>query len=241
MAMLQFSVRKLSFGVSILMIAGLASRTNAAIPPGPFGEKSTLLAPVAPKTPSKSSTAAAPTSAPNPAASTESTATAKLTCSDLRRAALNMSVHASNLANRSTTRTPEGGPYQRQEVVCKVGGAFCNIEKVAGEERLELQPGHPDANSQGYVRYPAINVESETAGLNNAAAEVKLLASRGVCGATILEQGTMSIVKYNPDFDVMMDTMTFGFNGNLSRWSRTTRDGKTQNLAFKADGSASSL
>lgn len=201
----------------------------AAIAPGPFGNKSTLLS-----TPPVSKAAIATS------ASTASTAPA-FGCGDLRRAALNMSAHASNLANRQTTRTTEGGAYKRLEVVCKsAGGAFCNVEKVE-EDRLEYQPGHPDANPQGYVKYPVINTNSESAGLNIAASELKLLASREVCGAKIIEQGSLAVVKYHPDFDVMMDTITFTADGSVSRWSRTTRDGKTQSLSFKSDGTTTGL
>lgn len=217
------------------------SDAGAAIPTGPFGQ-SKLLAPASPAPAPIAPAAGAPTAGASSAVATaKGDTTLSLTCADLRRAALRMSVHASNIANRSTTRTPEGGPYVRQEVICKVAGAFCNIEKATDEPRLEYQPGHPDANPQGYVKYPSINVDSEMAGLNNAVAEIKLLASREICGAKIIEQGSISIVKYNPDFDVMMDTLSFNSSGSLARWSRTTRDGKTQNLAFKADGLPTSL
>ncbi len=195
--------------------------------PGPFGRSGTLLSP-------------ASSAAPPKAVATKSSPVV-FTCADLRRAALNMSAHTSNLLNRTTSRTPEGGPYKRLEVVCKAaGGSFCDLEKVE-DVRTELNPKHPDADSNGYVKLPVINIGNESAGLNAAASEIKAIASQGVCGTKALEQGLLTIVKYDSGFEVMMDTMTFGQDGRISRWSRTTREGKTQNLSFKEDGTPVTL
>ena len=222
---------------SVAVVVSQTSVSNAAIAPGPFGNKSNLL--TTPASP-LASPAAAPATA-NPAASAASLPTAKtnslaFTCADLRRTALKMSAHASNLANRMTSRTAEGGPYKRMEVVCRAaGGAFCDIEKTEGE-RVQYQPGHPDADINGNVKFPDINLGSESAGLNSAASELKVMASQGACGTKAIEQGLLTVVKYQPDFEVMMDTMTFGTDGRIARWSRTTREGKTQNFSFKEDG-----
>lgn len=74
-----------------------------------------------------------------------------------------LEIVAANLANAETTRTPEGGPYRRQVAVA--GGA---TEGAAGEivsdprpGRLVYDPGHPDANADGYVQMPNVNVETE--------------------------------------------------------------------------------
>lgn len=98
---------------------------------------------------------------------------------------LRMDVTAENLANAQTTRAADGGPYQRKEVVLQqVGGpSFSNVltgaiggvrateaargVEVAGivedqaAERLVYDPGHPDANAQGYVAMPNVNPVSE--------------------------------------------------------------------------------
>lgn len=82
-----------------------------------------------------------------------------------------------NLANSETTRTPEGGPYRRKDVVFTEDnslGSFSsqldqalgsNVAGVAVSEvsiddsapEMRYQPGHPDANKDGYVAYPKIN------------------------------------------------------------------------------------
>lgn len=86
-----------------------------------------------------------------------------------------MNVIASNVANAETTRTPEGGPYKRRDIVQvakSMRGSFSNaldrmsLHKPAvqavvadqAEPKMVHQPGHPDANEDGYVAYPNINV-----------------------------------------------------------------------------------
>ncbi len=83
-----------------------------------------------------------------------------------------MNVAASNLANASTTRAAGGGPYQRRDVVVQsapVGGAapgvsgavVSQVRPDASPPRLEYDPGHPDADADGYVAYPNINPVEE--------------------------------------------------------------------------------
>lgn len=88
-----------------------------------------------------------------------------------------MNVAASNLANAQTTRGADGGPYKRRDVVLSAANApsaqntpFANTVKTvevqqitqdSAPPRLEYDPGHPDANAQGYVAYPNINPVEE--------------------------------------------------------------------------------
>ena len=81
-----------------------------------------------------------------------------------------------NLANAETTRTPEGGPYRRKDVVLEsttVGEPFSSVFRselgspggVAVSEIItdtrdperRYLPGHPDADSDGYVAFPRTN------------------------------------------------------------------------------------
>jgi len=84
-----------------------------------------------------------------------------------------MEIVASNLANARTTRSPEGGPYRRKEplfVAEPVGAPF--EEALAGALRsvrvqgivedptpgvVRYEPGHPDADADGFVRYPNVD------------------------------------------------------------------------------------
>jgi len=93
-----------------------------------------------------------------------------------------------NLANAKTTRTPQGGPYRRRTVVqqtADVDDPFSihmrsaldravqgvRVSSVAVDTRpfkRVYEPGNPDANAEGYVMYPDINVVEEMANLMTA-------------------------------------------------------------------------
>ena len=105
--------------------------------------------------------------------------------SGLSTARMRVNVLASNIANAETTRTPEGGPYKRKDVVQTakdIPGTFSNaLDRMAlkkpmvaavmedqSDPKLVYQPGHPDANQQGYVAYPNINVVSTMTDLMSA-------------------------------------------------------------------------
>ena len=81
-----------------------------------------------------------------------------------------------NLANAETTRTPEGGPYRRKDVVFESSAVSSPFSSVFGAElesaggvrvsdvitdtrdpELRYLPGHPDADAQGYVAFPRVN------------------------------------------------------------------------------------
>ena len=81
---------------------------------------------------------------------------------------------SSNLANVNTTRTADGGPYQRKVPVFAemydeaIGGykdiGGVRVVEIATDEtapRLVYQPDHPDANNAGYVAFPNVNVVRE--------------------------------------------------------------------------------
>ncbi|MCL2102992.1 MAG: flagellar basal body rod protein FlgC [Syntrophorhabdaceae bacterium] len=80
-----------------------------------------------------------------------------------------MNVIASNLANAQSTRTDEGGPYKRQEVVFATTSISCGMKGVKVDDvvtdgkppRPVYDPGHPDANEEGIVMMPNINPMEE--------------------------------------------------------------------------------
>lgn len=86
-----------------------------------------------------------------------------------------MSTIASNLANARTTRTEGGGPYTRIDPIFRAVpvenegavGRSASIVQVDGIQsdtrppQRVYEPGHPDANEQGYVEYPNVNVVEE--------------------------------------------------------------------------------
>src|SRR5690349_11543517 len=94
-----------------------------------------------------------------------------------------MNLISSNLANANTTRTPEGGPYKRKDAVFSASPVQTRfnraLDSASGREvrqvevmqvvedqnppRMQYDPSHPDANSQGYVALPNVNVVEEMA------------------------------------------------------------------------------
>src|SRR4051794_29204438 len=91
-----------------------------------------------------------------------------------------MNLISSNLANVNSTKSPEGGPYRRKDAVftaTPAPGSFGNalgkaaanrvevtrIQEDQNPPRLQYEPAHPDANAQGYVAYPNVNVVEEMA------------------------------------------------------------------------------
>ena len=82
-----------------------------------------------------------------------------------------MDVIANNLANANSTRTPEGGPFRRQLVILKgtgadsfSGGPGVRVAGVVDDPSpfpLVYNPGHPDADAEGYVQMPNVNVVEE--------------------------------------------------------------------------------
>ena len=111
-----------------------------------------------------------------------------ISASGLNAERAHMNVISMNLANAKTTRTVEGGPYRRRSVAlasAEIDGPFSKtMESALGRElkgvqvqhiaidkrpfKMVFEPGHPDANEEGYVAYPDINVVEEMASLMTA-------------------------------------------------------------------------
>ena len=98
-------------------------------------------------------------------------------------------ISASNLANADTTRTIEGGPYKRQNVIFAANhplssGFFATLASftdihtetvrvaaVMQDESAPMHrydPGHPDADAAGYVNFPNVNPVEESVNLMEA-------------------------------------------------------------------------
>ncbi len=83
-----------------------------------------------------------------------------------------MNIIVSNMVNVHTTRTEEGGPYRRRDVVfmpVEIEGVSEYMKGVRVEEIIEdptpfkvvYNPGHPDADEKGYVRLPNVDILEE--------------------------------------------------------------------------------
>jgi len=135
----------------------------------------------------------------------------EISASGLSAQRLKMNVVSENIANAQTTRTPQGGPYQRQRVQFKEKADWApfgnelrraslnlrrtkpghlanparpslrkdNVSLVSAGRYTDLNqvprrvydPGHPDADDQGYVSMPEVNIVTEMVDM--------MVASRG--------------------------------------------------------------
>jgi flagellar basal-body rod protein FlgC len=110
----------------------------------------------------------------------------EISASALTAERLRMNVTAENLANAQTTRGADGQPYRRKEVVLQegagsfgaslssaMGGGSAGVQVAAiVEDATPLKrihdPGHPDADADGYVEMPNVDTVTEMVDLISA-------------------------------------------------------------------------
>ncbi len=94
-----------------------------------------------------------------------------------------LNVISSNIANARTTRTENGGPYKRKDVIFQeimfpksddsdgsvaTGVGVSEVIEDQKDPQLVYDPDHPDANEEGYVSYPNVVVVEEMVNMINA-------------------------------------------------------------------------
>jgi flagellar basal-body rod protein FlgC len=119
-------------------------------------------------------------------------------------------VVAANMANAETTHTAAGGPYRRKEVVFSSSGNLpfrmmlassnslpsnltpaVRVSRVVEDPApavMRYEPGHPDANKEGYVAYPAINPIQEMVDLMSAVRSYQLNAAAVSASKQMIQQ-----------------------------------------------------
>ena len=106
----------------------------------------------------------------------------RISSSGMAAQRMRMNTISSNIANINTTQTPEGGPYRRKDVVFEAmpeaktfGDIIMATDPRSDMQRVQVtdvisdrkapllkyEPDHPDANPDGYVAYPNINLMEE--------------------------------------------------------------------------------
>lgn len=118
-----------------------------------------------------------------------------------------MNLISSNLANANTTRTDEGGPYKRKDAIFKAtpptdnfgkalaGAAAEQVRQVSvsgivedkNPPRMQYDPAHPDANAEGYVAMPNVNVVEEMVDMITASRvyEANVMATQAAKGMAL--------------------------------------------------------
>jgi flagellar basal-body rod protein FlgC len=113
----------------------------------------------------------------------------RASASGLSAQRMRMKLIAGNLANVNTTRTPEGGPYQRREPIFSAAspradsfqdvlqarqqGEVVEVQTVGvvkdgRDPIMKYEPDHPDADQNGFVAMPNISVTEEMVNLVSA-------------------------------------------------------------------------
>lgn len=114
---------------------------------------------------------------------------ADISASGLSAERLRMEVVANNIANAFSTRTPRGGPFRRQDLVFSAvfddrarSGSFRGLPGVEALGGVQVegivddpsplqqiyQPGHPDADRNGFVLFPNVSIPLELVNLMTA-------------------------------------------------------------------------
>lgn len=100
--------------------------------------------------------------------------------SGLRAQRIRMDTIANNIANINTTRTPQGGPFRRQMTIFSAeplepapitDGRGVDVPDIVPDMspfETVYDPGHPDADENGYVLLPNVNVAMEMVDLVSA-------------------------------------------------------------------------
>lgn len=124
---------------------------------------------------------------------------------------LRMDVISENIANADTTRTREGGPYVRKNVILTekvsmkntfgqvlnrtINGVGDGVKATAivrdtdTDMNLVYDPSHPDADENGYVLYPNVNVVTEMTDLIDATRSFEANATAFDASKTIASKG----------------------------------------------------
>ena len=109
----------------------------------------------------------------------------RISSSGMTAQRMRMNTISSNIANINTTRSPEGGPYRRKDIVVEAMPDARNFGEILTSQpdrdlarvqvtdvisdrkapTMKFEPNHPDANEDGYVAYPNINLMEEMANM----------------------------------------------------------------------------
>lgn len=108
--------------------------------------------------------------------------TLRISASGLTAQRVRLQAISSNMANARSTRTEEGTPYRRQMPVFQAVEAnsfgselaqqmsrveVVDVEQSEAPFRQVFDPGHPDADEDGYVQYPNVDILHEMVDLMN--------------------------------------------------------------------------
>lgn len=134
-------------------------------------------------------------------------ASMRVSASALRAERTRLDVITENIANVESTRTDEGGPYRRRQVVLSasqmpsgrlfgargiapphLGVRVVVVEPAEGEMPRVYNPSHPDADEEGYVSMPNVDLPMEMADMLLATRAYEANAAAFRAGRDMLRQ-----------------------------------------------------
>ena len=124
---------------------------------------------------------------------------------------LKLDTISTNIANVNTTRTEEGGPYQRKSILfeeaLKSSSSQFNLNnqksfgvrttEIATDETVVMtyDPSHPDANAEGYVASSNVNMADEMVNMMNTIRAYEANATALEAGKDMLKQALLISAK----------------------------------------------
>lgn len=124
-----------------------------------------------------------------------------------------MDIISENVANANTTRTADGTPYRRKVVYFEEKGGQTAFSRVLGEAaynhgysgqgvkvrgvlhdyetemNMAYDPSHPDADENGYVTYPNVNIITEMTNMIDASRAYEANATAFNASKSMAQQG----------------------------------------------------
>ncbi len=145
-------------------------------------------------------------------------------CNSINELQMKMDAHASNYMNAETTRTTEGGVYQYKNIVCN---GKCKVEEIKSFVQKYL-PGHPDADTNGYVSFPQIDKQAEKGLISTYAKSLVLVSKACPSNAKVLSHQNDSALLNYKSGNIVSDIINFQADGSVVSWVRQTKNGESK-------------
>ena len=145
----------------------------------------------------------------------------EIVCSLIPSFRMSLNATGLNIANHESTRTIEGGTYVPKEVKCTNG--TCQVINSKTTPLLVYKPGHPDANKEGYVAFPNIDLQLEQTKFQLMAERLIALATKKSCGMHVgLTSNTFTSIYFSKNND-QVETFVKNSQGEIIIWQSLSK------------------
>lgn len=153
----------------------------------------------------------------------------EVACSLIPGLRMGLNTSGLNIANHESTRTTGGGVYLPKEIKCTNG--ICQVINSNTTPLLVYKPGHPDANKDGYVAFPNIDLQLEQTKFQLIAERLIALAQKQSCGMHVgLTSSTFMSIYFSKNND-QAEIFVKNSQGEIIIWQSLSKtDGTVLNL-----------